>query len=807
MCSILTPRDSLDGSSAAFPTNVPRRSSRGKSGRRSRSSSPLRGRIGRIPAPDLLAHSIAVLASIVSEDCRFQVSVPRPSRPPNALQSVVLDAAGYLLHMNRRNPKVVSQIGFALLPAFYTFRPEMHTRLLTFFDTMVMRPMLESLREAQGNVMVEGGSSRIIGSLSRINCSLPALAKDIDPDESIIQIHVEEAGDLTSAPENRRWKPWSSLPSKSTNTPSSNAPSQDLVVYHLSSLVSPLLSTIFENITILNTTLPSRHRFFRLFATIIEAKPDAYLDIFEVVAYCSVRARQAAVVMLSTYWPRALGHPVVTKMLPTLNPLEFTNTLSETASSHVDQYRHSFVPWNFSSPSDSLSISCFVCAEELEGYGVVCPLCRCGVHFKCYTYPEGCSLAQYDVDPDGDGKTAQYRYCYSQSPRRFGRTELRKSRHLFKLANIFTLTLCFLCGKPLWGGTTQGMKCSECHRFVHPGCLSRVSSKNLVVCEGRPTYDARVRIPWAALRQSFAETYKGFIFKLDQLNDKSHEEICVLYSALWIQLQMLQSGVSLGSIVVEKPPPEAGSGPTRNQLDKKGIRKFELHYLTQLYHSFLTGGNLRVSPTFEEYFLENDINAENHLICFDWASLVYMLTVIKSPPSHLPLAGENSSDLLDVNLPEGSHMIKPPANDAVTAHTYEIASLAHIRDTLGAAFDITSDDGARYLISHLHSLGFLERTDLADLWVSDDATTNYEEEYCTFPLPVGLDLSNEVETLAAAIEACLSDLDLSVNEVGLLLLTRRFWYDGMLTDNALRRLTKCLISWTLTEVECRPRCL
>ena len=82
---------------------------------------------------------------------------------------MVLDATGYLLHLNRRNPKVVSQIAFALLPAFYTFRPEMHIKLLAFFDTMVMRPMLESLREAQGNVLVEGVSSRNAGPLARID--------------------------------------------------------------------------------------------------------------------------------------------------------------------------------------------------------------------------------------------------------------------------------------------------------------------------------------------------------------------------------------------------------------------------------------------------------------------------------------------------------------------------------------------------------------------------------------------------------------------------------------------------------------
>lgn len=73
--------------------------------------------------------------------------------------------------MNRHNPKVASQIGFALLPAFYTFRPEMHTKLLAFFDAMLMRPMLESLREAQGNVLVEGASSGVPQSPLRTNDS------------------------------------------------------------------------------------------------------------------------------------------------------------------------------------------------------------------------------------------------------------------------------------------------------------------------------------------------------------------------------------------------------------------------------------------------------------------------------------------------------------------------------------------------------------------------------------------------------------------------------------------------------------
>ena len=71
---------------------------------------------------------------------------------------------------------------------------------------------------------------------------------------------------------------------------------------------------------------------------------------------------------------------------------------------------------------------------------------------------------------------------------------------------------------------------------------------------------------------------------------------------------------------------------------------------------------------------------------------------------------------------------------------------------------------------------------------------------CSFPIPMGLEVSTEVETLVAAIEGCLSDIDLSVNEAGLLLLVRRFWPDGMLTEYALRRLSKALLAWILAEV-------
>lgn len=105
---------------------------------------------GRAQAPELLSSCISILGTVVSEDCRYRIASPRPSRPPNALQALTLDVAQFLLHTNRHNPSIVTRIGFAMIPAFSTFRPEMQSRLLTFFETSVIRGVLEDLGQIQG---------------------------------------------------------------------------------------------------------------------------------------------------------------------------------------------------------------------------------------------------------------------------------------------------------------------------------------------------------------------------------------------------------------------------------------------------------------------------------------------------------------------------------------------------------------------------------------------------------------------------------------------------------------------------------
>lgn len=116
----------------------------------SRSPSPGgAGRSEKLGVPYLLSLCISVLSSIISDDCRFQLRSHRPSRPPNSLQVVTLNVAQFLITTHRNTPQVVSQIGFAIIPAFSTFPKEMFGRLMIFFQDVVICGLLETLRQSQ----------------------------------------------------------------------------------------------------------------------------------------------------------------------------------------------------------------------------------------------------------------------------------------------------------------------------------------------------------------------------------------------------------------------------------------------------------------------------------------------------------------------------------------------------------------------------------------------------------------------------------------------------------------------------------
>ncbi|KAL1742923.1 hypothetical protein HDZ31DRAFT_83801 [Schizophyllum fasciatum] len=717
-------RDDYRTSGSRLPSPFRRsRTSVSPSGRsRSPSSRPGSPGLGHSKAPELLSQCISVLSSIVLEDGRFKLNRFGPARPPNTLQAVTLDIAQYLLYISRHEPKTMCQVGLAVIPAFSTFSVEMHPRLLVFFDSLI-RGVLEDLSLAQGSAEVLGSTEGLLSSM---------------------------------------------------------APGQEPAVYYLSALVSPLLAAVFECVD-LEPRADGRddvvYRVYNLLRHIVEVKPDAYLDVLNVVAYHTPRARGAAAHVLLSLWGRAAGHLTITRPIPLPGAPDNANALL------LDHpYAHDFAPWRFSGRQ------CHACHQAIDGFGVFCALCHCAVHFDCYDHPRGSHLCQYTLAADaGRTKVAMYRFCDvlsgSQAAAPYA---VQVRRHTFRYASLFTLCLCFVCRKPLWGCVAQALRCVSCAQFAHPRCITAGAPGSILSCRTFRVDSTFIEIELAELRASCLDFYGG-VLTMDEaaLSLCGYEEVSVFYGHLWSQLQILDRGIGMGTIVVEL------DGRTVDRADPR--ISFELHTMVDLCHSLLTGGGLTVSETITDFFDENHAQPPLPTLFFEWNSLTYVTTLLKSPitlgrdePGAAPSGFLNVSPAMEVD-------------DAAQwgQHPYEAVRIAYMRDILGYELNMRSDTAARWLLEHMHQLGFFDRVDKQPRLSLDKDEDR--DVACLFPLPLGLDISTSVETLVSAIEACLMDIDLSVNETGFLMLMRRFPPDGMLSDYAQKRLTRALITWIIAE--------
>lgn len=323
----------------------------------------------------------------------------------------------------------------------------------------------------------------------------------------------------------------------------------------------------------------------------------------------------------------------------------------------------------------------------------------------------------------------------------------------------------------------QGLKCDNCRQFAHASCLSH---RDLPRCRSAPLSSSSMVISWSDLRESFASYYSDLLLSETEIKRRSFEEASVYADTLWIQSQLLENGIALGSIVVT-----GDDKPRRGEADPQS--------LSTRYQSVLSNADLSVSEALDDYLQENRLRPSRHSILYDWSTLVYIASTIKTNHDELKPTVTSSPDRLFVQQ-------APPTADSQStpSHPYEVVSLAHLRDALGIAFQLHADTSARLLLSHLHHLGFYDHTDAYASLFEDFA--HPQTSRCVFPLPLALDLSVDVETLMSAIESCLSDIDLSVNEAGFLLLVRRCWPNEMATPYALKRLAGSIVAWLFAEV-------
>jgi hypothetical protein len=240
-----------------------------------------------------------------------------------------------------------------------------------------------------------------------------------------------------------------------------------------------------------------------------------------------------------------------------------------------------------------------------------------------------------------------------------------------------------------------------------------------------------------------------------------------------MQLQLMMNGVASGSIIVE-------SSSSGTQLPRGSrVEQFELQNRVRLLESYLISGR-NIKTTAVQEHQKSQATASGESILFDWSFLVYSLATIKST-----LAAEPAP------LVTAYHA-------AAATQCQEILSLASVRNALGTELNIRSDAAARHFLGHLHALGLLRRVDRRTMLFMPKEDVS--RILCAFPIPLLLDTSADVEILVSAIEGGLEDINLSVNEAGMLLLTRRCWPSIWASEHGLTRLAQALLSWLCSEV-------
>jgi len=526
-----------------------------------------------------------------------------------------------------------------------------------------------------------------------------------------------------------------------------------------------------ENIDIESARPETTYLMHRLVDATIDLKLDSYLDVLEVMAYHTPKARRLASMILRSHWPKSVGHVVISKSAPSLHPVHVDGTHNH------NPYSHQFVPWHFTLDVIGESTQCQACAKQLTGFGLLCPFCMCSVHFDCYDYPEGNSVIEYTPASDSSLKrVAIRRFSPILNNRMDGYTVPgKKQGHDFRFVNIFTLCLCIVCRKPLWGCQIQGLHCTKCLQFSHFSCASDISER----CGAIAVHSGCMAIEWTVLRNSYTNTYPELVaLTRADVEHSSYEDVSILYSSLWTQLQIALNGITLGSVVI-----------TQNGKDTKDkLPKFELHHLLAWCEDILSSTNFELSNGMSFFFCEAQTQKSYHSMMFEWSNLIHILSCTKSSRD-----GQNPTpNMLTVSQLESDDF------NSEGSDPFEVVPLSHIRNILGHEFRIQSDVCAKLMLSHMHHLGLFDRVDTKP-YLLEGGNVNVST-YCNFALPTGLDVSQDVETLFSSVEACLSDIDLSVNETGFLLLNRRLWPSGMASEYALNRLSRAIVSWILAEV-------
>jgi hypothetical protein len=130
---------------------------------------------------DVFGQLLSLLTELVQDDSRFSILDFRLSRPPFALQAVLLKLASYMLAEHGHDLERLMGIGLAMLPAFHTFPGTMQERLFVFFSQEILNRICMLIDQERAAPVLEEnttkGQSPDLVSGSLLTCFFDSLSR------------------------------------------------------------------------------------------------------------------------------------------------------------------------------------------------------------------------------------------------------------------------------------------------------------------------------------------------------------------------------------------------------------------------------------------------------------------------------------------------------------------------------------------------------------------------------------------------------------------------------------------------------
>lgn len=422
--------------------------------------------------------------------------------------------------------------------------------------------------------------------------------------------------------------------------------------------------------------------------------------------------------------------------------------------------------------------------------------------------------------------------------------------HTFSLVNLYTIMICACCGMPLWGVSQQGYNCTDCNRFIHPHCLAEAEETNSfsgIKCQKKPSLQQfQACVPYQPLLESDIQIFETDLAKNlsefygdalplneESLEGRGFEEVSTILNTLLLQENILHNGIAAGCILISRDsndplsfspvhhhydgsisPQKASASNWDERLPHCGM----LTKSTNLCKAYISSGKCKGSTFLDDFYgdqpqgvYECILSKEEYLGHLSAMMKCLKTSFVNNNFAATALPSINSDKRRSAGDSRGFLQVSPNPftawEDEDEDFTEGNVPNEHLDRSIILSWVMTnlnfkSRKAAEIILQHMRNLGLFERFDAAPILFNLEAAKQEDKAIqCIFPVPYAIDCSANVESLINAIDASLQDIDLSINECGLSLLTRRCSPDPFMSSYTTERLVHAIVSWTFDEDE------